>query len=86
MAELKKQKMPLWPEWTEADLNAEKWEVAGKVKEAKPGKSPSAPVNIAVQFQFRLNWHFYCIFPIDFTWFRRSRPEIRLTAARAVSR
>jgi hypothetical protein len=50
MGDMKKQKMPLWPEWTEADLNAEKWEVAGKAKEVKPGKSPSAPVNFNFNF------------------------------------
>ena len=42
--EPKKQKLPLWSEWNEADMNAEKWEVGGKAKEAKAGKSPSAPV------------------------------------------
>ena len=43
--EPKKQKLPLWTEWNEADMNAEKWEVGGKAKEAKAGKSPSAPVS-----------------------------------------
>ena len=41
---MKKQKLPLWVEWNEADINAEKWEVGGKTKETKVGKSPSAPV------------------------------------------
>jgi hypothetical protein len=44
--EPKKQKLPLWSEWMEADINAEKWEVGGKAKETKVGKSPSAPVSL----------------------------------------
>ena len=39
----KKQKLILWPEWNEKDINEEKWEVAGKaVKDSK--KPASAPV------------------------------------------
>uniref|UniRef100_A0A8D0L3Z4 Androglobin n=1 Tax=Sphenodon punctatus TaxID=8508 RepID=A0A8D0L3Z4_SPHPU len=39
--EAKKGKFPIWPEWNEADINAEKWDggKTGKEKE-KAGKSP----------------------------------------------
>ncbi|XP_075780494.1 androglobin isoform X2 [Pelodiscus sinensis] len=39
--ETKKGKFPIWPEWNEADINAEKWD-AGKVgkEKDKAGKSP----------------------------------------------
>nr|XP_033795634.1 androglobin isoform X2 [Geotrypetes seraphini] len=41
-SEPKKVKFPIWPEWNEADINAEKWDIGkpGKEKE-KYGKSPS---------------------------------------------
>ncbi|XP_060044689.1 androglobin isoform X1 [Erinaceus europaeus] len=40
-AEQKKGKFPIWPEWSEADINAEKWDggKSGKEKD-KTGKSP----------------------------------------------
>ncbi|XP_054553882.1 androglobin isoform X2 [Talpa occidentalis] len=40
-AEQKKGKFPIWPEWNEADINAEKWDAgkSGKEKD-KSGKSP----------------------------------------------
>ncbi|XP_077632195.1 androglobin [Crocuta crocuta] len=40
-AEQKKGKFPIWPEWSEADINAEKWDAGkgGKDKD-KMGKSP----------------------------------------------
>jgi hypothetical protein len=47
--EPKKQKLIIWPEWNENDINAEKWEVAGKVKDVKT-KPTSAPVNINSPF------------------------------------
>lgn len=39
--EQKKGKFPIWPEWNEADINAEKWDAGkgGKEKD-KMGKSP----------------------------------------------
>uniref|UniRef100_A0A8C9Q293 Androglobin n=1 Tax=Spermophilus dauricus TaxID=99837 RepID=A0A8C9Q293_SPEDA len=39
--EQKKGKFPIWPEWSEADINAEKWDAgkSGKEKD-KTGKSP----------------------------------------------
>lgn len=39
--EQKKGKFPIWPEWSEADINAEKWDAGkgGKEKD-KMGKSP----------------------------------------------
>uniref|UniRef100_A0A8C4K326 ADGB protein n=1 Tax=Dromaius novaehollandiae TaxID=8790 RepID=A0A8C4K326_DRONO len=42
--ESKKGKLPIWPEWNEADINAEKWDAgkAGKEKE-KSGRSPILP-------------------------------------------
>ena len=48
IAEPKRQKLPLWPEWSESDVNAEKWDSAGfaaKPKEAKGAKPASAPVS-----------------------------------------
>ncbi|CAF0778069.1 unnamed protein product [Brachionus calyciflorus] len=42
-SEPKKQKLPLWVEWNENDINSEKWEVGGKVKDSK-AKPASAPV------------------------------------------
>ncbi|KAF6112551.1 androglobin [Phyllostomus discolor] len=40
--EQRKRKFPIWPEWSEADINAEKWDAgkSGKDKE-KIGKSPT---------------------------------------------
>ncbi|XP_066556966.1 androglobin isoform X2 [Amia ocellicauda] len=41
MNELKKGKFPIWPEWNEADINAEKWEATkGSKDREKSGKSP----------------------------------------------
>jgi hypothetical protein len=39
--EQKKGKFPIWPEWSEADINAEKWDAGkgGKEKD-KTAKSP----------------------------------------------
>ncbi len=44
MVEPKKQKLPLWPEWNENDINSEKWESVGKAKESNKAKPTSAPV------------------------------------------
>ncbi|XP_059842346.1 androglobin isoform X2 [Hypanus sabinus] len=42
ITEAKKGRYPLWPEWNEADVNAEKWEVAKPAKEKEKSiKSPS---------------------------------------------
>ncbi|XP_062913344.1 androglobin [Mobula hypostoma] len=42
ITEAKKGRYPLWPEWNEADVNAEKWEGAKPAKEKdKSSKSPS---------------------------------------------
>ncbi|KAM8964338.1 androglobin [Lycaon pictus] len=39
--EQKKGKFPIWPEWSEADINAEKWDAGKGAKEKdKAGKSP----------------------------------------------
>ncbi|XP_023406369.2 androglobin [Loxodonta africana] len=39
--EQKKGKFPIWPEWSEADINAEKWDAGKAAKEKdKTGKSP----------------------------------------------
>uniref|UniRef100_A0A8C6AYU1 Androglobin n=1 Tax=Monodon monoceros TaxID=40151 RepID=A0A8C6AYU1_MONMO len=39
--EQKKGKFPIWPEWSEADINAEKWDAGKGAKEKdKTGKSP----------------------------------------------
>ena len=43
IAEPKRQKLPLWPEWNENDVNQEKWDMAGKAKDPK-GKPASAAV------------------------------------------
>ncbi|KAK7107723.1 hypothetical protein V1264_015593 [Littorina saxatilis] len=37
----KRQKVTIWPEWNDADVNAEKWDAAHKGKEDKKGKSPT---------------------------------------------
>ncbi|XP_074663197.1 androglobin-like [Tubulanus polymorphus] len=36
----KRHKYVIWPEWNDADINAEKWDVAHKGKEKDKGKSP----------------------------------------------
>lgn len=42
VVEPEKGKFPIWPEWNEADINAEKWEGAKVSKDRdKSGKSPS---------------------------------------------
>ncbi len=45
IAEPRRQKLPLWIEWNENDVNAEKWEVVGKIKDPK-AKPTSAPVRL----------------------------------------
>ncbi|XP_069788343.1 androglobin isoform X3 [Narcine bancroftii] len=43
ITETRKGRYPLWPEWNEADVNAEKWEGAKQAKEKeKSAKSPSS--------------------------------------------
>ncbi|KAL8581512.1 hypothetical protein ACOMHN_042905 [Nucella lapillus] len=37
----KRPKITIWPEWNDADVNAEKWDAAHKGKEDKKGKSPT---------------------------------------------
>ncbi|XP_043552789.1 androglobin [Chiloscyllium plagiosum] len=42
ITESRKSRYPLWPEWNEADVNAEKWDLAKPIKEKdKAVKSPS---------------------------------------------
>ncbi|KAJ8355711.1 hypothetical protein SKAU_G00185050 [Synaphobranchus kaupii] len=41
--ESRRTKFPIWPEWSDAEVNAEKWEVAKGSKDGKAGKSPSVP-------------------------------------------
>ncbi|XP_071801000.1 androglobin-like isoform X5 [Asterias amurensis] len=38
----RKQKLVIWPEWNDADVNAEKWDAPHKAKEKEKGKSPSS--------------------------------------------
>ena len=38
--EQKRFRFPVWPEWNEAEVNAEKWDAAKGGKDAKTGKSP----------------------------------------------
>ncbi|KAL5010667.1 hypothetical protein ScPMuIL_012972 [Solemya velum] len=38
----RKPRLSIWPEWSDADVNAEKWDVAHKGKEKDKGKSPVA--------------------------------------------
>ncbi|XP_076467316.1 androglobin-like isoform X4 [Babylonia areolata] len=37
----KRPKITIWPEWNDADVNAEKWDAAHRGKEDKKGKSPT---------------------------------------------
>ncbi|VFV25445.1 Hypothetical predicted protein [Lynx pardinus] len=63
--EQKKGKFPIWPEWNEADINAEKWDAGkgGKEKD-KMGKSPVfTPVVVKNEILFDLfsaNEHLLC--------------------------
>lgn len=43
VSEPKKQKLTMWPEWNENDVNAEKWDIGGKAKDSK-SKPTSTPV------------------------------------------
>eukprot|EP00057_Strongylocentrotus_purpuratus_P006163 XP_011660637.1 PREDICTED: androglobin isoform X28 [Strongylocentrotus purpuratus] len=38
----RKQKVVIWPEWSDADVNGEKWDAPHKPKEKEKGKSPSS--------------------------------------------
>ncbi|XP_038078681.1 androglobin-like isoform X2 [Patiria miniata] len=38
----RKQKLVIWPEWNDTDVNAEKWDAPHKGKEKEKGKSPSS--------------------------------------------
>ncbi len=42
VSEPKRQKLIMWPEWSENDVNLEKWDIGGKVKD--PKKQTSTPV------------------------------------------
>ena len=44
LVEPKKQKLTIWPEWNENDVNNEKWDVGGKARDSK-SKPTSAPVS-----------------------------------------
>ena len=68
IAEPRRQKLPLWIEWNENDVNAEKWEVIAKIKDPK-AKPTSAPVryyqlNIfyLISFLFLLLLYSYCFY------------------------
>ncbi|KAJ8409715.1 hypothetical protein AAFF_G00217740 [Aldrovandia affinis] len=41
--EAKRIRIPIWPEWNDAEVNAEKWEAPKGSKEGKAGKSPCIP-------------------------------------------
>jgi hypothetical protein len=70
-AQVKKQKLPLWIEWNENDLNAEKWEGLGKVKDAGKSKPTSAPVNLILKFTFKikLSFQFFDLILLGLAWF-----------------
>lgn len=38
--ELRRCRYPIWPEWSEAEVNTEKWDAAKGAKDGKMGKSP----------------------------------------------
>jgi hypothetical protein len=46
--EIRKQKLPIWIEWNEHDVNAEKWEVANKTKETKTKPGSAQVVNYTI--------------------------------------
>ncbi|XP_024256090.1 androglobin [Oncorhynchus tshawytscha] len=41
--ELRRCRYPIWPEWSEAEVNTEKWDGAKGAKDGKMGKSPFLP-------------------------------------------
>ncbi|XP_055728098.1 androglobin isoform X3 [Salvelinus fontinalis] len=41
--ELRRCRYPIWPEWSEAEVNTEKWDAAKGAKDGKMGKSPFLP-------------------------------------------
>ncbi|XP_064627067.1 androglobin-like isoform X5 [Lineus longissimus] len=47
----KRQKFVIWPEWSDADVNAERWDVAHKGKEKDKGKSPVVPGQVQHFFE-----------------------------------
>uniref|UniRef100_A0A4W4FIC5 Androglobin n=1 Tax=Electrophorus electricus TaxID=8005 RepID=A0A4W4FIC5_ELEEL len=38
--EMKRSRLPIWPEWNETEVSAEKWDAAKGGKDGKAGKSP----------------------------------------------
>lgn len=59
-------RFPIWPEWNEADMNAEKWD-AGKVGKEKE-KSGKSPISVSVtQMHFFLPCWFLYLFNFSIT-------------------
>ncbi|KAK1805490.1 hypothetical protein P4O66_019790, partial [Electrophorus voltai] len=53
--EMKRSRLPIWPEWNETEVSAEKWDAAKGGKDGKAGKSPlSVPVVVENEADFDL--------------------------------
>jgi hypothetical protein len=54
VVEVKKQKLPIWPEWNENDVNAEKWDMGGGKKDTKPTRSVASATVLKYYTYYKL--------------------------------